>query len=122
MKQINKYVLLSSTLISIVTLLLLLFPFENSFYNILRIIFGSIFILFLPGYFITLSFFKTQEIDQLERFALSFAFSISVVPLLTFYLNLIGVKISDLNVFFIALWVIILNLIYIFVQWKKKIS
>lgn len=122
MNKLNSTLIYITVFVSIITLGIILFPIENSFYNILRIIFGSIFILFLPGYFITLSFFKTQEIDQLERFALSFAFSISVIPLLTFYLNLIGVKISDLNVFFIALWVIVFNLIYIFVQWKKKIS
>lgn len=122
MNKLNSTLIYITVFVSIITLGIILFPIENSFYNILRIIFGSIFILFLPGYFITLSFFKTQEIDQLERFALSFAFSISVIPLLTFYLNLIGVKISDLNVFFITLWVIVFNLIYIFVQWKKKIS
>ncbi|MEI6775120.1 MAG: DUF1616 domain-containing protein [bacterium] len=37
----------------------------------------------------TLSFFGKKEIDRLERFALSFALSISVVPLLTFYINLL---------------------------------
>lgn len=125
MNKLNKYVFFSIILISIITLVIILFPFENGFYNILRIIFWSIFILFLPGYLITLSFFGEKEIDGLERFALSFAFSISVVPLLTFYLNLIWVKITDLNVFFIASLVIVLNMIYIYFKekkWTEKIS
>ena len=101
---------------SLITGLLILFPFEHTIYDILRIIFGSIFILFFPGYLITLSFFGEKEIDALERFALSFAFSISVVPLSTFYLNLMGIKITDINVFLIASSIIILNLIYIFLR------
>lgn len=122
MNKINSNLIYITLFVSIITFWIILFPIENNMYNIARIIFWSIFILFLPGYFITLSFFTNNELEGLERFALSFAFSISVIPLLTFYLNLIGVKITDLNVFFIALWVIVLNLIYIFVKWKKKIS
>lgn len=122
MNKVNKYLISSIILLSLITFLIIQFPFENNFYNISRIIFWSIFILFLPWYLITLSFFWDKEIDALERFALSFAFSISVVPLLTFYLNLIGIKITDINVFLIASSIIILNLIYIFLRWKKKIS
>jgi uncharacterized membrane protein len=40
--------------------------------NVLRIIFGSIFILFLPGYAWSFVFFKKGEIDLIERIALSF--------------------------------------------------
>ena len=32
-------------------------------------------------------YFKKKEIDLLERFALSFALSISVIPLISFYFN-----------------------------------
>ncbi len=80
-----------------------------------RIIFGSVFVLFIPGFVISYIFFpKTREfeenekinverekgaIDWIERVALSFALSIAIVPLVVFYLNLIGLKINLLNSF-----------------------
>lgn len=67
--------------------------------NVLRIIFGSIFILFLPGYFWSFAFFNKGKIDLIERIALSFGLSIALVPLTVFYLNyLFKVKINLPNV------------------------
>ena len=64
----------------------------------LRIIFGSFFVLFLPGFSLSYAFFKKKEIDMIERVALSFGLSIAVVPLLVFYFNwLFGIKINALN-------------------------
>jgi len=83
-----------------------------------RIIFGSITVLFLPGYWLTKCFFKGKEIDSLERIALSFALSIAIVPLLTFYANLIGMPITVANVLVIIVIVIAASFIYLIV--KKK--
>ncbi len=80
----------------------------------LRIVFGSVYVLFLPGYFLTFLFFPKKEeekIDSIERIALSFALSIAVVPLIIFYLNLIGMKINVLNTSITILVIIILTLI-----------
>lgn len=64
----------------------------------LRILFGSIFVLFLPGFALSYAFFRKKEIDMIERIALSFGLSIAVVPLMVFYLNwALGVKINALN-------------------------
>lgn len=63
----------------------------------LRIVFGSVYVLFLPGLVLTFVFFKKKEVDSIERIALAFALSIAIVPLLVFYLNLIGMKINVLN-------------------------
>jgi uncharacterized membrane protein len=82
----------------------------------LRIVMGSVFILFLPGYYLTKAFFSDSEIDALERFALSFALSISVIPLLTFYTNLVGLPITALNVYLITISVIVVSLLFIFFQ------
>jgi len=71
-----------------------------------RIIFGSFYILFLPGLVLTFAFFGKKEIDIIERIALSFALSIAVVPLLVFYFNLIGMKIDVLNVILVVFLVI----------------
>ena len=74
-----------------------------------RIVFGSVYVLFIPGFIISFIFFK--KIDSLERIALSFALSIAVVPLVVFYLNLIGLKISTLNVFLTIAAIIIISII-----------
>ena len=83
----------------------------------LRIIYGSIYVLFLPGFIISYIFFPRKnkdKIDFLERFALSFALSIAIVPLFIFYLNLIGLKINLLNSFLTILSIIIISSLIIF--------
>lgn len=62
--------------------------------EILKIIFAIIFILFLPGHIVSYLFFPVKKIDFIERIALSFTLSIAVVPLMIFYLNLLGVPIT----------------------------
>jgi uncharacterized membrane protein len=66
----------------------------------LRIILGSIFVLFIPGFALSWLFFpKKTEIDWIERIALAFGLSIATVPLAVFYLNYVfGVKINIQNV------------------------
>ena len=78
-----------------------------------RIIFGSVYALFLPGLVWTYIFFRNKEIDGLERIALSFALSIAIVPLTVFYLNLIGMKINVLSVSLVILFIIFLGLVII---------
>lgn len=97
---------------------ILLMLFNLSFLHSLRIVFGSLFVLFLPGFVITYLFFK--EIDVIERIALSFALSIAIVPLTIFYLNRIGMKINFLNSFLTILGIIIVSLTIKFIIEKKK--
>ncbi len=53
-----------------------------------RIILGLIFILFLPGYSLIAALFpKKDDLDNIERLALSFGLSISVTPLIGLLLN-----------------------------------
>lgn len=123
--------LIISSLISIFTTLTLLAS--------LRIIFGSIYVLFLPGFLISFIFFphtkKFEEkeeresneresvkgsIDWIERIALSFALSIAIVPLAVFYLNLIGLKINLLNSFLTILGIIIISTIILSFKMRKK--
>lgn len=73
----------------------------------LRITFGSVYVLFLPGFIVSFIFFPKGKIDVIERVALSFALSIAIVPLAVFYLNLIGIKISLLNSFLTVLGIVI---------------
>ena len=46
--------------------------------------------LFVPGYFVSLAFFaRKNEIDWVERITLSFVLSISLLPLLVLFENLV---------------------------------
>ena len=86
-----------------------------------RIVFGSVYVLFLPGFVISYIFFsKTHKhgekkystkgsIDWIERIALSFGLSIAIVPLMVFYLNLIGVGINLLNSFLTILGILFIS-------------
>jgi len=73
----------------------------------LKTVGGAVYVLFLPGFALSFVFFGRKAIGNIERIALSFALSIAVVPLLAFYLNLLGVK--------IALWPVILEVLAIIV-------
>jgi len=67
--------------------------------KLLRIIFGFVFVLFLPGLAWSFVFFKKGEIDVIERIALSFRLSIVLVPLVVFWLNwLLKIRINIVNV------------------------
>ena len=55
--------------------------------EVLRLIFGGLFVLFVPGFAWSYVFFKRKNIDGIERIALSFGLSIALVPLSVFWLN-----------------------------------
>ena len=82
-----------------------------------RIVFGSVYVLFLPGFNLSYAFFlKTKKqgdlekgtINWLERIALSLGLSIAIVPLVVFYLNIIGLQINLINSFLTILGVILI--------------
>jgi uncharacterized membrane protein len=86
-----------------------------------RVVFGSVFVLFLPGWVWSFVFFDDKgekKIDVIERIALSFALSIAVVPLAVFYLNLVGMKISAWSSFFVVLVLILVGLGIVI--WRKR--
>ena len=99
----------------------------------IRVVFGGFYMLFLPGFVLSYVFFpKTrrfdasesgkeknkQEIDWIERIALSFALSIAVVPLGIFYLNLLGIRITPINSFLTVLGIILVGLGLLW--WKTR--
>ena len=72
-------------------------------------ILGAVYVLVLPGLALSFALFHRREIDVIERAALSFALSIAVVPLVAFYLNLIGVPLNRLTVIAEVLGIIVLG-------------
>ena len=95
-----------------------------SILEVLRIFFGSVFILFMPGVAWSYIFFARKNIDWIERIALSFGLSIALVPIFVFWLNwLFQVKITLLNTFLIVCGLIAVPAVYILIKrpsWIKN--
>ena len=89
--------------------------------EILRIIIGSIFFLFVPGYFVTWAIFPSrEELDAVERITLSLAFSISVVPLIVLFLNqTLGVETFPIDVIHSVLASILVIIFSLFVWYLR---
>lgn len=88
--------------------------------EIVLTILAAIFVLFLPGFALSLVFFSWKQIDLIERLALSFALSIAVVPLVVFYTNLLGVKITTLNVIAQVVGILLLSIGIILIKHGRK--
>ncbi len=68
------------------------------FIELLQLILGSLFVLFLPGLSWSFLFFKKDDIGFIERISLSFGLSIVLVVIAAYYLNvLLGVDITFLT-------------------------
>jgi len=87
---------------------------------IFQLLFSMVFVLFLPGYFISYVFFDQGKIDVIERITLSTALSIAVVPLAVFYQSLFGVKITLLMVVMTVIWIVIASCACIFARHMIK--
>jgi len=75
-------------LIAIVVITLLLLPVVVFTTGPLRIVLGCLFLIFFPGYTLLSALFpKRDNLDGIERLALSFGLSIAVVPLIGLILN-----------------------------------
>lgn len=90
------------------------------FISLLTTIFGACYVLFVPGFFLSLVFFGEGKIDSIERLALSFALSISIVPLSVFYVNLLGVPITQTSVFLTVSGILCIIFILLVLRYMKK--
>lgn len=89
--------------------------------ELLRVVLGSIFVLFLPGFAWSYVFFEKGEIDEIERIALSFGLSIALVPLVVFYLNwLFEIKINLVNSTMVIIALIAVPLVYHVIVRQKR--
>ena len=90
----------------------------------LRIFFGSVFVLFVPGFAWSYVFFARKNIDWIERVALSFGLSIALVPLTGFWLNwLFQIRITLLNISLIVCGLTAIPVVYILIRkssWGKN--
>jgi uncharacterized membrane protein len=89
--------------------------------NIFITCIAAVFVLFLPGFIWSFVFFEKRKIDSIERLALSFALSIALVPLVVFYTNLLGIKITTVTVIIQIILVILIALaIILFKEFRKR--
>ncbi len=89
--------------------------------EIIRLFFGSVyFLLFLPGFFLALLFFRRPEAGYCERIVISFCLSLATVPLIALIIKLTDQVITAPNIF---LGIIIFDLIAVSLYLlMKKIS
>ena len=78
------YDLLACALMAAILILLIAFVPDS----LARQVLGLVFVLFLPGYAATAALFpENEQIDMIERLALSFGLSIAIIPLIGLGLN-----------------------------------
>lgn len=75
--------------------------------TVLRVLFGALYALFLPGFLLSYAFTGEKELEVPERIALSIALSVAAVSILVFYLQVAGVTISLLTIFLAVLLICI---------------
>ena len=102
------------------TVIAIIMSFSLTLSESFRLVFGSAFMLFLPGFVLTWIFWGVKNISYLERFMLSIVLSIAIVPLIIFLLNKVGILISTLNVFIIVSVIIIIEVLILAFQKRIK--
>ena len=101
-----------TVIVFVMTALLVLFAGGNVFLEFAMIVFGSITVLFLPGYWIVECSFG--KLDFVERIALSFALSISVIPIFTYLIGLVNLPVSAMSILVMIAGIIGVALIILF--------
>ena len=101
-------------LVTVLCVIFVLVPVLND--TALRIIFGGLLILFIPGYSLIAALFpKNSDLDGIERTALSFGLSIAVTPLIGLILNYtpFGVRLEPILISVSAFTIVMSIIAYI---------
>ena len=115
-KKNIKYLLTTLILLIVVTLFLCTkMPIIDSF----RIVFGLVYILFLPGFIWSFVFWQRSEIIFIERLVFSVIISIIITPLIIFMFDKIGFAINKMNLILEVMGIIILGIIILFFKNNK---
>ena len=84
---------------------------------VIRVAIGVTLVFFLPGFAWTLVFFHNQQLNILERVALSFGLSIAIVTLSIIVLNkLAGISLTTFNSFLVIMVVTIIPLAFYYLN------
>ncbi len=103
------------------TLMIWISPFSS-----FRIVFGTIYMFFIPGFFILELLFPSKEHDErqsiqfwVERITLSIAVSFILVPFIIALLYRLGIALSPLSIFLEIFGIILISLIF---RWIRYLS
>jgi len=116
-----KYLVYYSVFTLCLSLFLLIFGIN--FLDTLQVCFVLIYVLVIPGYLFTLIFFRNQELDIIERTALTFAFSIAIITLtIIFTNNVLTIPFTSFSNFLIVgiLIIILLTIELIITKHEKE--
>lgn len=118
--------------LAILSIIAFVMSFWLGFVSSFRLVFGLLYILFIPGFIWSYVFFKDEKavdqkqitttlkedskIDVIERIILSVALSLALVPLFIFFINKVGVKINFLSVFLEVLGIILIGVSILFAR------
>lgn len=102
-----------------ILIFLLILAIGSAFLGLIfaQAILGSIYVLFVPGFFITYAMFPKKEIDKLERIILSIALSISIVPVIILMTNIMFEFLIRITTIF--LYIAIISSISLFVYFHR---
>ena len=91
-----------STIVAVVILLIvsLLLSFKFPIAQSFRIVFGLVFVIFLPGFVWSFIFFQPNTLNPLGRIVISIICSISLISLTIFFTNKLGVEVSKFPILF----------------------
>lgn len=101
-------------LILILTFLSVYFADSYPVLELAKFLLGSLVVLFLPGYWLVECSFRSGKMDIIERLALSFALSVSLLSLSAYGISLAGLPISAISVLAIIASIIGLSFIYLY--------
>ncbi len=133
--------------LAVLSIVALIMSFWLGVASSFRLVFGILYILFIPGLIWSYVFFssadstlisnadntlikntdnkKVEGIDSIERIILSVALSLALVPLVIFFINKIGVKINLISVVLEVLGIILIGMTILVVKYfldRKVVS
>jgi len=90
-------------------------------FNMLKIIAGFILIIFLPGFLMSLIIIPSgKAMNWMERILLSLGLSMALVPLVLFFVNMAGIKITPLSVSISVCAIITIEVFYLSTKFYFK--
>ena len=93
----------------VLLLFILLFIDGNIFFVFIRTLIGLIYILFLPGHYVTRALFPFKDnIKLIENIGLSLGLSVAITPFIGLFLNLVSIRMNQWSVFFAEYMIILI--------------
>lgn len=108
------------SILVILTITSLILATKLGFSESFRAVFGLFGLIFLPGYVWTWAFFPRKDLDIVQRILLAIALSIALGPMVLFFFNKLGVKISIINIIWEILLLIAVGGLSYYWQLKKR--